>query len=372
MKKVLLFLLCPLLLAAGCGSLRSQRRELEQLRLVETLGLDPGPDGVVLTLAASSGANGERPLCCSAAGASVSEAIERLRERSLENTLFCGHLQHLLLGEALAREGLDAFLSYVCRSSDLRLDLPVYVLLDASARDAMTAAGSGDKGIVDALEALGPLRETGPRPSTAGTILRDLENRGCALVRTLRLTPTAEEGEASGRTAAPEGYAVLLDGRLRDLVGPEEAVAADLLTGALEPCTLALELPGRRVVSLELEDGSLRLLPGWGENGALESLELELSVRAVVLELDGFDQIADESARDVLNVRLETELSRRIGAVLQQARSLKADFLGLGSRLELAHPLRCRGLGRHLGGLLPELSIAVSVRSELSHSNDMN
>ena len=52
MKKALLLLLCLLPLLAGSGGLRAQRSEIERLRLVETMGLDPGPEGVLLTLAA--------------------------------------------------------------------------------------------------------------------------------------------------------------------------------------------------------------------------------------------------------------------------------------------------------------------------------
>lgn len=372
MKKALLLLLCLLPLLAGSGGLRAQRSEIERLRLVETMGLDPGPEGVLLTLAAPSGGGGDAPLCYSAPGVTVSEAMARLRDRSLEDTLFCGHLQHLLLGEALAREGLDSFLAYVCRSSDVRLDLPVYLLLDTSAREAMTKTGSGGKGVVDALEALGPPRENGPRPSSAGTILRDLESRDSALVRALRLQPNAEEEDAPGYIAAPAGYGVLIGGKLRETLSLEDGVAAELLTGTLEPCSLALELPGNRKASLELEEGGIRLRPGWDQEGRLDRLEIDLRVRAVVLELDGFDRLSDESVRDLLNARLEAELSRRVGNVLQLSRSLEADFLGLGSRIELQAPRRGRDLGRTLGPLLPKLEISVSVQGELSHNNDMN
>ena len=98
MKKTLLFLflllLAPLLI--GCGALYAQRREVEQLQVMETLGLDPALGGVVLSLASSSGVGEGKALCYSAAGASCSDAMDRLRSRSLEELLFCGHLQHIL------------------------------------------------------------------------------------------------------------------------------------------------------------------------------------------------------------------------------------------------------------------------------------
>ena len=55
--------------------------------------LDAAPGGVLLSLASFSGAEEENAFCSSAVGASVSDAMVRLQQRSLEGPLFCGHLQ---------------------------------------------------------------------------------------------------------------------------------------------------------------------------------------------------------------------------------------------------------------------------------------
>lgn len=372
MKRTLLLvllLLAPLL--SGCGSLYAQRREVEQLRVMDTLGLDPAPGGVVLSLASASGVGGGDALCCSAAGASVSDAMERLRDRSLEELLFCGHLQHILIGETAARQGLEGFLAFVCRSSDLRLDLPLYLVLDSTARDAMENTGNDDKTVADALNALEEDREGAKRLSTAGTILRDLERQNAALVRSLRLQEAAEEEEEPVRTLVPEGFGVLVGGKLEAVIGPEDALAVRLLTDTLSPCPLVIYDAGGRAVTLELQEGSVTLQPVWGEDGALAGLDLALRVRAVVLEIDGFADAAEEPLLWELSARMETEISRRLGNVLRLSRRLEADFLGLGPRLEQLEPRRCRGLDRDLGTLLPSLSLSVSVKGDVIHGSDI-
>lgn len=363
MKKALaLLLLCLAPLLCGCGSLYGQRRELEQLRLMETLGLDAAPGGLILSLC-SSPSEEEETLCCTGAGVSLSQAMEKLR-RSSGKELFCGHLQTILVGESYARQDLEGLLSAVCRSSDLRLDQPVFLVLDGSAREALES-GSAEGLLLPAAS-----RERAGSLSTAGGILRDLERQGSSLIRTLRLQPSPRDG-AEGAALVPAGYGILAEGKLLDLLPPEEAAAAELLTGRLSPSPLLLRDGQGRAVTLELQDGESRLRPLWDEDGALTGLEIHITVRATLLEIDGFPSPAQEDYRRELCSRMEAELTRRVGKLLERSRDLGADFLGLGRRLELASPLRCRGLGVDLAGLLPSLALRLRIQGEIEHSNDM-
>ena len=91
-----------------------------------------------------------------------------------------------------------------------------------------------------------------------------------------------------------------------------------------------------------------------------------------MLEIEGFEQAADPKILEELRARLEAEMSRRIGRVLELSAALQADFLGLGPRIELLAPFMGRGLGAGLGALLPNLTLRVTVEAELRHSNDLN
>ena len=68
MKKTILLLVISLTVAAllsGCGSLYSNYREIEQLCVVQTLGLDRLPGGIAVTLSAAADKSGSTPLCFS-------------------------------------------------------------------------------------------------------------------------------------------------------------------------------------------------------------------------------------------------------------------------------------------------------------------
>ena len=363
MKKLPWLLLLLLILFASF-SFRGEKREVEHLRLAQTLGLDAAPDGLLLTLAAPA-TEDKAPLCLSAPGPSLSLALEQLRGRAGEEELFCGHLRQLLLGRSYAERGLESLLSAVCRSTDLRLDMPVYLLDEGNAREIMEAMQTEERGVCDLLNGL-DRTETGSL-SSAGRILRDLDRQGSCLVRSLSMT--RGDGAPSLETA---GYGVLKRGSLAARTDPELDAAVELLTGELRPCPLLLRDTQGRQVTLELQQGETEILPLWDESGSLEGLEIRVLIQAAVLEIGDFTQAADPRTLNALTARLESELSGRLSRVLRLSADLQADFLGLGSRLELQSPLRCRGLGEALGARLPSLRLLVTVRGSLRHSNDLD
>ena len=112
--------------------------------------------------------------------------------------------------------------------------------------------------------------------------------------------------------------------------------------------------------------------PLWDDSGTLEGLELRVQIRAAVLEIEDFTQAADPRTLNALTARLESEMSGRLSRVLRLSADLRADFLGLGSRLELQSPLGCRGLGDDLGTLLPSLRLRVIVQGSLRHGSDLD
>ena len=68
---------------------------------------------------------------------------------------------------------------------------------------------------------------------------------------------------------------------------------------------------------------------------------------------------------------LETLLTRRVAAALETLRDTRADFLGLGSRVELEDAEKFRALEKDFDALLPELQIRVTVNGQLRHTNDI-
>ncbi len=370
MKKPLLFLfIFYTSLLCGCGLL-PHRREVETLRIIQTVGLDYVPGGVRLTLASAAEADGDGAQPgLSGTGRTLSAALQQIREASPEQELFTGHVRSLLVGQEAAEHGLDDLLALVCRSSDLRLDTPLYVVRGGSAEELIKGASEGDRGITEILLALRAReeRQQSVRSSTAGEIQLALLRSDSALVTALSLGEAAESG---GKTALPAGLAVLEQGKLEAWIEPADALGAELLCGETGRRELTVLDLGGLPVSLELQRGESSVRPVWNGDGSLRGLDVTARVRAAVLETAANSAAGLARYDDHLTGQLEAAVSERIGRILQLARQEKLDLAGLGRRVEQADPLRWEAQGQDMAALLPGLEISIAVRGELMHTYD--
>lgn len=391
-------------LLSGCGSVYSNYREVEQLLVIETMGFDYRPGGVELSMAAGMNSTGGKgPIRLTGSGESISSAMDQARNYSFEDELFCSQTNSILIGEEAARKGIELYLSYICQSPILRTDVPVFIIKGGSARDAILNTGDGEHGVAEILQGVTEYLQY--RGSShvfkAADIVRSSLRHGSALCCVLEYTDSAEPpiagsqvqqsspmpGEGStgsesapsasedhgrqAKTLAVAGFGVLQDNRLVSFIDEELAVGVGLLINEVGISVTELRDADDKRVVLEISDGSSRLIPRWDEEGKLSGLDFDISVSATVTEINDGADLSDGEYTSQLTTALEEHVAALCARALQLSARLEADFMGLGTQLEMAEPLFWRMQEQSLSGLLGELEMRVSVRARLNHSNDM-
>jgi hypothetical protein len=381
MRKLLAFLLCflQLLLFAGKTGLKRNYREVEQLLVIQTMGLDALRGGVTLSLAAAGEA--DRGVArMTADGVSISAAMDRIRGYSYEEELFCPHIGQLLLGEKAAEQGVEAALAYISRSPDLRLDMPLFVVRGGTAKDAILNVGSGEKGISDVMRIVEQdVKRRGESGlTTAAQILRDTARCGSALICALNPGPAAEtldsadaqDGGKEKLSIAPLGYAILREGRLCRYLTREQGIAVSFLKNEVGLSTVEVrDRLGNNAV-LELNGGGARIRPLW-EGDSLRGIAVQCEARAGLLELGGRNALKGTEDADYLTAQLESQLAQWLSGALQASKDLKADYLCLAETLEQADPAAWRKLDRDFIDLLPDLELQIMVSAKLNEMKDM-
>lgn len=359
---------------SGCGgSIYAQYRELEQMRIIQAMGMDYDDAGIRLSLASSGGKNDQdTPAVLSSSGNSISTALQRIRNYSCEEDLFCAHVDHILIGHEAAQKGIESILSYICHSSEIRVDLPVYVLTNASAGEVMDGVGNSKKGISEVLQSVqSSLSDRGEsHVFTAAEIIRNIERNGSALVCALEYAPASETDTEN--TAAVYGYGVIKNYSLVQLIDRENAVGANFLMNKVGISDILVKDLNGNTVTLEIDSGSSKLNPVWTEDGQLAGLDIQAKVSAAVLEISGQGGDLDSPRyEDHLIAQLESAVSKRISSMLQLSKRLSADFMNLGSLVEFSDPTRFRQTVTDFACLLPSLEMSISVQGQLSHTYDV-
>ena len=406
----LLIIMCALPALSGCSSIYSNYREIQQLMVVQTMGIDREEGGVQVSMAAAAEASGGGPRRMSAQGSTITAAIDRAYKLSYEEEIFFSHVNHLLVGEAAAEEGLDAFLDYVSQSPTMRIDIPLYIVRGSTANQAVMEVGDSSKGISEVMQTV---HESFASPSnsrvfTVADTINSLLRYGSALVCAVECVPSSEsvspgksasaqgggeqnaqqgeeqnpqqeEGQnaqdkTQGETplmAVPAGYAVIRDGKLCKFIEPEEAAAVGLLTGSLPITDITVTDRNGKNASLELNQGSAEITPVWGGKGQLKGLNIQAQVSASVLETDNWQQGNSNEYINHLTAQLESAVSQRLSSLLRTSMKLKADFLGLAGQVERKSPENYRLMSQRFSELLPGLELQITVSGQLSHTNDM-
>ena len=225
--------LAGMLLLSGCSAtLLPYAREMGDMALLRTMGVDAGEGDYQVEVTVSTGkrayglqGESQPSLVLSAQRESLSAACLAMQGLS-DSYVFYGYVDQLLLGEGLIKRSVWPVLDYFAQDAQLGLGVQLWVVRGGTAAQAVQAGG--ESGVENRLSTLQTDSEMGAAGAsrTAGEVFSDLLERGSAYLPALRVQETDQEGQTALLEA---GYAVLKDGILAGYLEGESAKGLELL-----------------------------------------------------------------------------------------------------------------------------------------------
>lgn len=376
MKRAMIYLLCLAALPwlGGCNSIYSNYREIENLLVVRSVGFDREDGGTRFSLASSANDDGE-PIRMTTKGGSITDAMERIRNYSSQEDIFYPHVEHILLGEDAARVSIEDYLAFFCRSPELRIDIPLYIVMGGTAEQAVLETGSDSRCISEILQTEQERLSVSGDSNIFSTseIYVSMVRSGAALVCAVKCAPSAEaaEDDAQILTVIADGYAIIKDGRLCGYIEPELSPAVGMLTGDMGISDLTVDGPDGDAVTLQLNHCRSGITPRW-DGDMLTGFDIDIEVSASVNESGRPLPLSDPEQEHRLCEALNARVTELVNGVLRTSQELGADFLNLNYTAELDSPKKYAALGGGFITLFPKLEMNVSVSSHISHTNNIN
>lgn len=325
--RVLSCLLAVTLLLSGCSGL-PYPREMEDMALLRTMGVDQTEDALLVTVSTGPRARGlkgdrEPALLLSTKRPSLSAAVLALQGLS-DSYVFFGYVDQLLLGEELSHRGITSVLDYFARDVELGLGAQLWIVRGTTAHEAVKSGGEqGVDSRLTTLQTDGEMR-VAAISRTAGEVYSDLLEQGASYAPALLL------GGQEGVVLTEGGYAILKGDVLAGFLEGDEARGLELLEGKPSADVLEVDLPsGRVTVRVEEAATFCRLRPGG------EGLSITCRITALLVE---YRQPLTQKEYDLLQEQVRTKEETRILKALAQLRSWGADCAGLGFQAALTAP----------------------------------
>lgn len=382
---------------AGCWS----AREIDRLAFIMLIGFDrpPGGEGYIVTfrvmdpgatrrLGAQGEVGGQEPGTISLAfeAKNPAEALDTFR-LSVARRPFLSHVQAVLIGEELAREGIDEVIDFLERHPEIRRSVVLLVtrgsaaarlMLDTS-RVLQSGTGVVATGLLEQAPQAGSVEQV-----RFGDFLQWLgSNEREAFTPVLELSPVVPPPVGQLPSAAPilggaagtegataasswqyrlSGIAVFSGSRLAGYLDDEETLAFSLVRNRLRRGTIALdgeEFKG----AVEIVDGDASLRLELEGSRPLVRLEIEVETRLVATAAPM------EASRDVGKERIEraveAKLKEQTEGMVAKLQGWGADALGIGRAFHRRYPVAWREVKHRWSEVFSQAVFEVSVRAEL-------
>lgn len=359
MKKALFLsiIICVLLSLTVGAKVQTRARDVADIVVIDTLGIDPAPGGVLVTLSHTGLDGGAEGAVFSAAGSTVTEAIDNIRAFSYRGDIFLPHVNSVLLGGCV-----DDALDYICVSPDIIIDVPVFAVKNASANETICSCGESIGGVLSTLTRRA--QDEGMLLSTAAGAADSLYSRGCAVFTALELQDSAQHADGEeGMTVGISGYALYCGGDTLTFADASQTLGISLLGGGTGTSSVTVSDKNGGDVTLDISRGSC-VLQALRQDGRLEKLTAAVDVTAAATEYDP-DAPPDG---EWLTAQLKHQVAESVMSALLLCRELDADLFGLSGVLEKASP---GDWHRTKAAAIGEIFFSVTVKAQIGHMGDV-
>lgn len=373
--------LAALLTLSGCWD----RTEVNDIAIVQGIALDSAGHGQIevtvsiaipaqVTPPGATGGSGEQgpPASNRAATArTVTEAMNFLQEK-LSRRLFFAHNAVILIGEELAKEGVNPHMDFFARHRQNRLRTPIAVVAGRAA-DVLATTFPIELNVpvgiqeierqqlapfTDLRRFLQALVSEGEEPFTA---VVHVATGGTAAPGTLRVPPDSAPEQRDPSQPRVAGAAVFRGGHLAGLLNETEARGILWARGELRTAITTVPLgDANRWVGFELIRASANLEPRVVDGRIVMRVDIK-SEHDLVENPAGVDNASPKVIgllEKALAREIETNVRRAIDKVQKE---LASDVLGFGEQLRRVHPDVWTEVRASWDELFPQVEVEVQV-----------
>ncbi|SEO01360.1 Ger(x)C family spore germination protein [Paenibacillus sp. OV219] len=348
---ILLLLILPI---TGCWD----RREMNELGIALAMGIDRVGKNYIVTaqivkpgqVAAAKGSGSlDAPVVMyKAEGTTIFEAIRKMTTTS-PRKIYAAHLRVLLLGEAMARQGIGNALDLLSRDYELRTDFYLLVARGATAEKALNIVSPLERIPANMLFRSIETSEKAWAPVVSITLddfVNDIVSNGKnPIISGIRIVDGDGDGSSTNilKEIRPramlesDGIGVFRNDRLIGWMSEEESKGYNYITNNVKSTVGHISCPGGGHVALEVVLANSKM--SGKMVGGRPRLAVDLRVEGSVGEVECRIDLTKISTIQELERRAKETLTRILRSSLNAGqKKFKSDYFGFGNAIHRSNP----------------------------------
>lgn len=375
-------LLCVLILMqivlTGCWS----RRELNDLAIAVGIGLDKVGDQylvsaqVVLPSQVAGSRGGGSPQSpvnlYKSTGNTVYEALRKITTVS-PRSIYLSHLRILVIGEELAKEGINEVLDFFSRDTETRNDYFVVVAKDAKAEDTLKILTNLEKiPAVRLFYSLETSEKIWAPTSTVplGTLIRNLVSQGRNPVLTgLVIEGSVAEGETPKNVETVDsptklkysGLAVFKEDKLIGWLNQDESKVYNYIINQVKESIAVRSCPQGKKISYKVFE-AISKVKGSMHNGEPQ-IHIKQHIEADLAEVQCRDlELTDPKTIVQLEQIINKEVTQLFESTIKKVQQeFKSDIFGFGEAIHRSNPQEWKRLEANWDHTFVNLPVSIDM-----------
>ncbi|MFV9511217.1 Ger(x)C family spore germination protein [Tepidibacillus sp. LV47] len=378
-----LFISFIIFFSTGCWN----RRELNELAIVTAAGIDPGPKKGEITVvfqivnpSAISGKQGVSStmtpfITIKSTGKTVFDAV-RKATREMSRRLYFAHTQAWIFNEELVRKsGIKAFLDFLIRDAEIRINAPVLVTKGQKAEEILTTQlpldsinGVSIKKHLENAQKSGGFTRVVELRELINVLSNPIRSAIVPYVFNSPISPnkdTLEHTQLSkpDTVIKTEGFAVFKKDKLIGFLNSDEARGLLFVTDKVDKGVLPISFHGHHH-AMEIIRSKTKMKTRLVDSKPEVDLEIKLVVN--VGEVSMPLNLTNPSLIKKLETVTNHEVKKEVEHVIQKAqKKYKADIFGFGEEFKREYPKEWKKLENNWEKEFVDLTVNVKVNTTI-------
>ncbi|MFJ8064504.1 Ger(x)C family spore germination protein [Psychrobacillus sp. NPDC096426] len=382
MAKKIIVLLSLIFLLAGCWD----KRELNELAITMAIGIDKSDNGYKVSaqvvvpseLSLKGGPGHSQIVLFQATGLTVEEALRKLTKES-PRIIYPGHLQMLVFGESLAKEGIGKALDFMSRNWEVRADFYVVVAKDSTAEEVLNvqtplenipsnnmfnilqkAKDNNSTTVgVKLADFIGDLERKGKEPVLTGIIITGDKKSGSNKQNLDSITPSAR--------MQYDGLAIFKEDKLIGWLDEFDERGYNAITKHVKRAVTTVACPKEGELNLEIQRFQTKV-KSKTVNSSPE-IDIKMDVEANVGAVECLIDIRNEKTITELEKTFETQIKKNIHHTIKTVQNdFNSDVFGFGATIYQQEPKVWGKVESNWEEEFPNLKVNVGVNVKIKYA----